>query len=712
MIRFFDTEAVSIELEQYDRDEILQYFLRGGIEPVLIYNQAEYYGLATYKSVLKRSGENGILLEKYEMCPKSDLFSDLYAIFKETSSDIEYIPVFRADMQLLYFAYEFDINLNGMEDAIFTFLEHERECLFLEDLYPQIKKVCIYDFNEFAFRFYKVLKARNFPVEVFGEKWQLFYPELYEREQVRFGTAVYEGIMNIYAEGTAAVPKKRGAGKAGYQIGETWEFLWNIVTANSLFYVEKLKRYLREKKVLAFTMLFPCLEELDDYSVDEYYRHTQRIDPYSIGLQQNRRDLEQINKCWCDSEESSIDDKIRRLEEREQKSVWESGITIEDTKVEYKDYGTGTHILYVIGPCIVRGLYVDAEDAFGNYLYKEIQKYQKDYRVRCIAVKRGAMLLLEKTVKSLTLREGDIVILVDHNRGYQCSIGEKISGYPGDVDVKGILARRKSDWFWDWPIHTNQRGNIKIAQALAEEYLKEHLWEDSLSREEPRILQAGQCFLSETLEEEIRQYIEEVKVKVLDSALQIGAVVMNCNPMTKGHRYLIEQALQYVDFLYIFLVEEDRSEVAFADRLEMVRAVTRKYKNVKAVPSGRFVLSYETMPIYFEKAEKQEEKLDAAQDLKIFGEKIAPKLGIKIRLVGEEPKDRITKQYNEAMKKILPLYGVQLVEMPRIEMDNEAISASIVRKHLRRGELDRVRRLVPEEVYQYLIKRGTDILRK
>lgn len=107
--------------------------------------------------------------------------------------------------------------------------------------------------------------------------------------------------------------------------------------------------------------------------------------------------------------------------------------------------------------------------------------------------------------------------------------------------------------------------------------------------------------------------------------------------------------------------------------------------------------------MYFEKAERQEELLDAAGDLKIFGEKIAPRLGINVRFVGEEPNDRITYQYNESMKQLLPAYGIRLVEIPRLSSEDIVVSASLVRKYLHEGKTDLCRELVPEETYQYLM---------
>ena len=48
---------------------------------------------------------------------------------------------------------------------------------------------------------------------------------------------------------------------------------------------------------------------------------------------------------------------------------------------------------------------------------------------------------------------------------------------------------------------------------------------------------------------------------------KIGAIVMNCNPFTLGHKYLIKESLKKVDYLYIFVVEEDKSIFPFKDKI-------------------------------------------------------------------------------------------------------------------------------------------------
>ena len=54
------------------------------------------------------------------------------------------------------------------------------------------------------------------------------------------------------------------------------------------------------------------------------------------------------------------------------------------------------------------------------------------------------------------------------------------------------------------------------------------------------------------------------------STQKIGAVIMNANPFTLGHRYLVEQAAASVDLLHVFVVSEDASLVPFSVRRQLV----------------------------------------------------------------------------------------------------------------------------------------------
>ena len=181
----------------------------------------------------------------------------------------------------------------------------------------------------------------------------------------------------------------------------------------------------------------------------------------------------------------------------------------------------------------------------------------------------------------------------------------------------------------------------------------------------------------------------------------VGCIVMNANPFTKGHRYLAEQAAAACGRLFILVVEEDRSEFPFADRLALVRQGTADLPNVTVLPGSRYVISALTFPAYFlrdaEKA-KAESELDAA----LFVRYIAPALEITERFVGTEPLSASTNVYNETLERMLPPAGVALRKLPRLELGGAPVSASAVRALLREGRLEEACALVPATTEEYL----------
>lgn len=207
--------------------------------------------------------------------------------------------------------------------------------------------------------------------------------------------------------------------------------------------------------------------------------------------------------------------------------------------------------------------------------------------------------------------------------------------------------------------------------------------------------------------EELETYKQQLKAQ----RAQIGALVMNCNPFTLGHLHLVEYAAAKVVKLYIFVVEEDKSEFSFADRIELVRQGVKNFSNVEVLPSGKFIISQQTFSGYFNKASLQNVAVDSSEDVEIFAKEIAPTLGITVRFAGEEPKDNVTRQYNETMKTILPRYGIEFCEIPRKELDGEPISASTVREALKNSDFNKVKNLVPDTTFDYLCSRQLELKR-
>lgn len=185
----------------------------------------------------------------------------------------------------------------------------------------------------------------------------------------------------------------------------------------------------------------------------------------------------------------------------------------------------------------------------------------------------------------------------------------------------------------------------------------------------------------------------------------IGAAVMNCNPFTLGHRTLVEYAAAHCDRLYLFVVEEDRSEFSFRDRLRMVQEGTADLPGVIVTGSGPYMISQATFPTYFLKAGEDAAAIQSTLDITIFAERIAPLLGITKRFAGQEPLDPVTAKYNDAMRKLLPGYGIKFCEIPRRTAGNsrEVISASAVRRLYReKGLCPELLEMVPESTAAWL----------
>jgi len=182
----------------------------------------------------------------------------------------------------------------------------------------------------------------------------------------------------------------------------------------------------------------------------------------------------------------------------------------------------------------------------------------------------------------------------------------------------------------------------------------------------------------------------------------VGAVVMNCNPFTKGHRYLIETAARECDRLLVFVLSEDRSEFSAKDRMEMVKRGTADLPNVTVLPTGPYLISSATFPTYFLKDREAATEVQCLLDIEVFTKYFAPRFGITRRYVGTEPLSPMTNRYNEALKQQLPQKGIVLREIPRLEAGGAPVSASRVRSLLKNGQSQALTDLLPLTTLDYL----------
>lgn len=179
-----------------------------------------------------------------------------------------------------------------------------------------------------------------------------------------------------------------------------------------------------------------------------------------------------------------------------------------------------------------------------------------------------------------------------------------------------------------------------------------------------------------------------------------GAVVMNANPFTLGHQYLVETAASQCDTLHIFIVSEDASLVPFDVRKKLVLAGTSHLSNVICHDSGPYIISNATFPSYFLKDKASVIEGHAKLDLAVF-KKIAEAMSINVRFVGEEPNSQVTGIYNDIMQKELPAAGIKCVVVPRKQFNGVPISASTVRQYLKQKNFDGLKDLLPATSLNY-----------
>lgn len=206
--------------------------------------------------------------------------------------------------------------------------------------------------------------------------------------------------------------------------------------------------------------------------------------------------------------------------------------------------------------------------------------------------------------------------------------------------------------------------------------------------------------------------LKNTKPKDSTNYKKIASIVMNANPFTLGHLYLIEKASQENDLVHLFIVSEDKSIVPFDIRKKLIMEGTKHLKNIIYHDTGYYIISSATFPSYFQKDEKDVIESHANLDIEIFI-KIAKVLDINVRYVGEEPTSLVTGIYNQIMKKKLNENGIKCEIIDRKKNNEEIISASEVRKAIKEGRFDDMKNMVPECTYKFFTSNeGKNIVEK
>ena len=212
-----------------------------------------------------------------------------------------------------------------------------------------------------------------------------------------------------------------------------------------------------------------------------------------------------------------------------------------------------------------------------------------------------------------------------------------------------------------------------------------------------------------------QQYLKRNKIETLTN--NIAAIVVNCNPFTIGHRYLIEKASQENELVYLFVVSENLSAFPFEIRWKLIEEGISHLKNVKMLATGPYIVSGAIFPNYFLKNESWNlvSQKQAEIDVKIFANYITPILNIKKRYIGTEKYCQTTAAYNTAMRNILPEHDIKVIEYERISAEinnkNSFVSASKVREAIKQHKLNEVLSTLPTSTKEFLLSKESEEIR-
>lgn len=215
------------------------------------------------------------------------------------------------------------------------------------------------------------------------------------------------------------------------------------------------------------------------------------------------------------------------------------------------------------------------------------------------------------------------------------------------------------------------------------------------------LTQTPQGAFLETGDDSIQRYLAQLP-KAQKNA-EVAAIVMNANPFTKGHLYLIEEALKQSDFLYIFVVSAEESLFTSKERYELVRAGVDHLKNVAVCPGGEYMVSLATFPAYFLQSEDEVIAYQTELDARLFKEWIVPYCHITKRFLGSEPCSHTTDLYNQMLCKILPPEVTVKIIKRKETKEKEVISASKVRQFIAQDQIYELLEWLPQSTYDFIV---------
>ena len=516
MIDFLDKEVFAVERNWAGKENISEYYSAEAHSKniLTVYENDKYYGYVCSKSFFQylssqsKNDEGYIIREIYVHLPDDEIiWESLHTMFLRSS--VPYIPIFDQENHLLYFAYE---DFNEIKDGMKNILESIKNSVGVLNI-EGVKGVRIYHLNELGFLCWKLFQPhREVQVETIGDQWKVLFPQ---SDTILCDIPEYD-VLEYYPR---INPQKFFFRREEVTLSRVRSCVLMSIVED---YIKKMK--MKGIKILKAYFSSP----IKRITIDEEFRQIKAINPC---MSKSKWDVSLIQEqiCKVTGEEISYEEWCRENE----KKRW-SYIKIDGRLIFNKIFGKDeADKIYIIGPCIVEGEHVRRfEESLGGCIWSRLNEQGYPYAVSCIGLDMNDIAYYKMVFEYLSITDNDIILLVLPLDAGQ--LGDSKS----DIPVLEIMKQRTGDWFWDCPVHTIYAGNLALAKGIVDDYL---LPLCKKREEKPNYLQIGKNFWGSAELDALKKYIQSVRsVRFISENNHVGAIVMNCNPMTMGHRYLIE----------------------------------------------------------------------------------------------------------------------------------------------------------------------------
>lgn len=371
--------------------------------------------------------------------------------------------------------------------------------------------------------------------------------------------------------------------------------------------------------------------------------------------------------------------------------------------------------IHIYGPCVVQGLCVVDSQTIPSLLQNILN--DSGYSFTSVVnhgISYGKDLLNDLLYMMATpLAPHDIIVWVN---GFDSLEQSLFVNYDIPIIDGKSFAVGFHNWYLNNPFHCNSKANKMMAQIIFNNIRNNILSKPYFTVDKSSLIERECIPLSYDNErllksKELDDYVKELeKHRKHDGSKIIGCVVVNANPCTNGHIHLIKQALKEVDYLFVFLVEQNTGPFCYLDRELMLKESLKGVDRVEIISGGSIFTTSKGYPGYFVRTGKN---INPLLNHKIFSERIAPALKISKRFFGEEPNDFVTRQLNVTALEYLPKHGVDVKIINRLTFNGIPVSAKNVRKLYFSQQYEQMRMFVPKFVYehlQYLSNKKTDMM--